>query len=78
MVRPMDQEAVFPIKVMAWIALGGSLALGGYMLKHDQRLFGFHPDVPSDNSSARGYGKAQIWLLWLLMVKVFAFLAFAL
>lgn len=74
----MDHEALFPIKVMACVALAGTLAAGGYMVKHSHAMFGFDPEVPSDNSSARGYGKAQMWLLWLLMVKVFAFFAIAL
>lgn len=74
----MDHEALFPIKVMAYIALAGTVAAGVYMVKNNHAMFGFDPEVPSDNSSARGYGKAQMWLLWLLALKVFGYFAFCL
>ena len=74
----MNHEALFPIKVMAILGVAGMLGLGAWMLRNDQRLFGFDAEVPSDGSSSRTYGKVHIWLIWLLMLKVFAFFAYSL
>ncbi|HYF34049.1 MAG TPA: hypothetical protein VD994_02075 [Prosthecobacter sp.] len=74
----MDHEALFPIKIMAILGVAGMLALGGWMLKNEHRLFGFDPEVPSDGTSPRTYGKVHIWLTWLLMLKVFGFFAYSL
>jgi hypothetical protein len=74
----MNHEALFPIKVLAMIALAGMIGLGVWMLKNDKRLFGFDPEVPSDNASPRTYGKTHVWLTWLLVLKVFAFFAYSL
>lgn len=73
----MNHERLFPIKILAMLGLAGMLGLGVWLWKNDHRLFGFDAEVPSDGSSPRGYGKAQVWLLWLLGLKVFGFFAYA-
>jgi hypothetical protein len=74
----MNHEALFPIKILAILGVAGMLALGVWMWRNEDRLFGFDPEVPSDNSSPRTYGKTHLWLTWLLILKVFGFFAWSL
>jgi hypothetical protein len=55
-----------------------TLAFGAWMARNDRRFFGFDAEVPSDNASPRGYGKAQVWMLWLFALVVFGYFAYAL
>ncbi|SKA76609.1 hypothetical protein SAMN02745166_00210 [Prosthecobacter debontii] len=74
----LSREDLFPFKVLAFICVAGTLALGYYFWKHQVRLFGFDDEIPSDTSGGRDYGRMQTWVLWWGMLCVFAFFAFAL
>ncbi|HSJ01761.1 MAG: hypothetical protein ACAI34_23520 [Verrucomicrobium sp.] len=65
-----------PVKIIAGVALALTLASGVYMIKNQERLFGHDPDYPRETSGERVYSKAQLWLIWALMVKGLAFLTF--
>lgn len=73
----MQQLSLLPIKIIAAIALVLWMGAGVYLFKHQERLFGADPELPSESSGAQGYSKAQAWIVWLLFAKLFAFLAFA-
>lgn len=74
----INREDLFPFKILAFIAIAGTLALGVYFFKHQTRLFGFDEEIPSDTSGGRDYGRMQTWVLWWGMLIVFSFFAFAL
>jgi hypothetical protein len=71
----MQQLSLFPIKVIACIALAVWLGAGVWFFKNQERIFGFDPDAPGETGGARGYSKAQAWLVWLLVAKLFLFLS---
>jgi hypothetical protein len=65
-----------PVKIIAGVGLFFTLAAGAYMIKNHQRLYGHDPEV-RETSGERVYSKAQLWLIWALLVKGLAFLTFA-
>lgn len=73
----MNPLPLYPIKILACIALVAWLGAGVCLWRHQERIFGFDPDAPGETGGARGYSKAQAWLVWLMFAKLFAFLAFA-
>ncbi|MES2738612.1 MAG: hypothetical protein V4672_20010 [Verrucomicrobiota bacterium] len=73
----LSREDLYPFKILAWIGIGCTLALGVYFFKHQTRLFGFDDEIPSDTSGGRDYGRMQTWVLWWGMLIVFAFFALA-
>lgn len=73
----MNQLSLFPIRVMAGLALLAWLAAGVYLFKNQGRIFGSDPDAPGETSGARHYSRAQAWLVWILVAKLFAYLTFA-
>lgn len=66
-----------PVKIIAGVGLFFTLAAGVYMIKNHQRLYGYDPELPRETSGERVYSKAQLWLIWALLVKGLAFLTFA-
>jgi hypothetical protein len=74
----ISREDLYPFKVLSWICILGTLALGVYFFKHQTRLFGVDSEIPSDTSGGRDYGRMQTWVLWWGMLIVFAFFALAL
>lgn len=65
-----------PVKIIAALGLVLTLAAGVYMVKNHQRLYGRDPEV-RETSGERVYSKAQLWIIWALLVKGLAFLTFA-
>ena len=54
-----------------------SIFAGAYLWRHQERLFGRDPNIPSENGSARAYSKVQVFSVWahiLLLTGAFAFL----
>lgn len=54
-----------------------TLAAGAYLLINSERLFGVDPNMPSENSSGRAYGKMQAFAIWAhvaALTGAFAFL----
>lgn len=73
----LSREDLYPIKVMAWIGVVGTLACGVYFFKHQTRLFGFDNEVPSDTSGGRDYGRMQTWVCWWGVLIALLFFAIA-
>jgi hypothetical protein len=71
----MNPLPLYPIKIIACFALVAWLGAGVYLFKHQERIFGFDPDAPGETGGARGYSKAQAWLLWIGIAHLFIFLA---
>jgi hypothetical protein len=74
----MSREDLFPFKILAFVGIAATLAMGVYFYKHQTHLFGFDDEIPSDTSGGRDYGRMQTWVLWWGMLIVFCFFAFAL
>ncbi len=66
---------LYPIKILACIALVVWLGLGVYLFKNQDRIFAASPETGVETSGARHYSKAQAWLVWIGFTKLFAFLA---
>ena len=71
----MNQLSLLPIRIIAGIALVAWLAAGVYLFKNAERIFAADPDAPGETSGARHYSRAQAWLVWLLIAKLFLFLS---
>lgn len=73
----MQNDALLTFRLI-FTALFIALLFGGvWILKNYQRLFGIDPDMPSENSSSRGYSKMQVLVVWLhavLLTGAFALL----
>jgi hypothetical protein len=65
---------LYPIKILACIALVLWLGLGVYLFKNQDRIFAASPEVAVETSGARHYSKAQAWLVWIGFAKLLAFL----
>ncbi|TDU71286.1 hypothetical protein EI77_02409 [Prosthecobacter fusiformis] len=74
----LNREDLYPFKMLAFVGIAATLALGVYFFKHQTRLFGFDDEIPSDTSGGRDYGRMQTWVLWWGMLAVFTFFGFAL
>ena len=60
----MQNEAVFVIRLIFTGLFLAVLAAGVYLARNYTRLFGVDPDLPSENSSSRGYGALQAFVIW--------------
>ena len=74
----MSEDGRFAMKLAASIFLVFTLPAGVYFFKNQHRWFGHAPEVPSDTSGGREYGRMQTWVLYWGLLAVFAFFAFAL
>ncbi len=43
---------------------------GLYLIKNFNKIFGPHPDDPSETPGARSYGQTQIWSVWIGMIAI--------
>ena len=64
------------VRTMGFFGLVALLVAGYYLMKHKHKLFGVNSDLPSESSGARNYTSVQMFLVWLLMVKLFVYLTF--
>ncbi len=62
----MGSEELLFIRIVAAVVFIAILLSGIYVAKNYQKLFGADPDVPSENPSARAYGKVQVFTVWLI------------
>ena len=74
----IDPDFLVPLRIMAYSGVFITLLSGVYLLKNANRLFGRTSDMPSESSGVRSYTNMQAFTVWLLTLKLFAFLAFAL
>lgn len=61
---PMQNDYFTFFRVFAAVLFAAILALGGYLLKHRERLFGVDPSMPSENASSRTYTKVLVVAIW--------------
>jgi hypothetical protein len=73
----MQSDASSFIQFVFILAFIGTLIAGVFLLKNAEQLFGADPEMPSENSSSRSYGKMQALVIWAhvaLLTGAFAFL----
>ncbi len=58
----MFEKLILVLFLIAWI-WGGIKLMQNY-----QRIFGPHPDDPSESPGARSLGQTQIWSVWIGMI----------
>ncbi len=61
----MNQEPLHFIQAIFTGLFLLTLFAGGCLVLNFQRFFGPDPDVPSENSSSRSYGRMQALMVWL-------------
>ncbi len=66
----MNPEPLFIIQSFFTVLFLLTLFAGGYLVLNFQRFFGPDPDVPSENSSSRSYGRMQALMVWLHAVAL--------
>jgi len=64
------------VRIVFSVLLAATLAVGVYLFKNFERLFGYDPSVPTDNSGAQGVNKVQIISIWAHAVALTAAMAF--
>lgn len=57
-------DPLFFFRVLSIIAFCGVLVAGVFLARNFEKLTGVDPNLPSENSSSRTYGKLQIFLIW--------------
>ena len=65
----------YPLKIVFIVSLLLLLAAGVWMAKNNDKLFGRDKSLGTETSGERFYSKTQMWICWLLAVKVCATLA---
>jgi len=53
------------VRIVFSVLFAGTLMAGVYLFKNFERLFGYDPNVPGDNSGAQGLNKVQIISIWI-------------
>jgi len=71
-----QMDAFFPLKIFFFGCLILTCIAGVFLFKYSERLFGKDPNMPSETSGARDYTKAQVFICWLVALKLFALMAF--
>lgn len=73
----MQDPFLIFVRVLFTCAFLVVAAVGVYLARNDQRLFGRDRSMPSENSSSRTYSRLQAWSVWthaLLLTAAFALL----
>lgn len=73
----MQTEHALLLRAFFILLFAGVLLSGFLVMKNFEKLFGVDPDVPSETSSGRSYGKVQVLAVWLhalVLTGVFALL----
>lgn len=73
----INPEFAAPIRFMAYTGIVGTILIGLYVMKFSKVLFGKSKDIPSESSGVRNYTNMQAFVLWLMTLKMFIFLAWA-
>lgn len=71
----MNALPLYPLKIFFVTGLLVTLVAGVYLFKNHEKWFGLDPDKPAETSGERTYTKAQMFICWLITVKLFAMLA---
>lgn len=58
-------------RVFCILGLLVTLAVGYWLKKNHEQLFGIDKDVPSENSGGRNYTKTQVFIVWIHAVLFF-------
>ena len=69
-------DVFLPLRIFFFAGLFFTIVAGFFLLKYSSRLFGKDPNMPSETSGARDYTKAQVFIVWLIALKLFALMAF--
>lgn len=65
------------VNLVGWLILLGIGVGSVFVLRHWQFLFGVNPDLPNETSGERSYGRAQMLIIVVLLVKLALILIFA-
>jgi hypothetical protein len=71
----MEPVSMLPLKIFFTGGFFVTLLLGVWLFKNQEKWFGLDPDKPAETSGERNYSKAQMFICWLIAVKLFAMLA---
>jgi|GEM_PF-4399197 len=66
----MMQLSTLPLKIFFFVTLIALLALGVYLARNHEQLFGRQSPGRAETSGERFYTKTQIFVCWLLSVKL--------
>jgi len=72
----METDVFLPLRIFFFTGLVLTMIAGVFLFKYSSRLFGKDPNMPSETSGARDYTKAQVFIVWLIALKLFALMAF--
>jgi hypothetical protein len=67
----MESDAYLLLRFFFVLCFAATAVAGYKILKNHQRLFGVDPDAPSENGSARAYGKMQALVVILHALLLF-------
>jgi hypothetical protein len=71
----MEPLSMMPLKIFFWGGFVATILLGVWLFKNQARWFAVDPDKPAETSGERTYSKAQMFICWLIALKLFAMLA---
>jgi hypothetical protein len=60
----MQTDYFLAVRLIFTALFIATLAVGVYLLRNYERLFGVDPNMPSENSSSRAYSKLQVFVIW--------------
>ena len=52
------------VRIVFSVLFVATLIAGVYLFKNFERLFGYDPRIPTDNSGAQGLNKVQVISIW--------------
>ncbi len=67
----MKNDPLLAFRLIFLVCFIGTLFAGVWLAKNHHRLFGKDPSVPSETESERFYTKTEVFLVWILAVKLF-------
>ncbi len=71
----MNALPLEPLRYFFVFGLVATLIAGVFLYKYSEKWFGLDPDKPAETSGERTYTKAQMFICWIIAVKLFAMLA---
>lgn len=66
---------MLPLKIFFTGGFFVTILVGIWLFKNQAKWFAVDPDKPAETSGERTYSKAQMFICWLITLKLFAMLA---
>ena len=67
---------LLPVKIFLVICILAWIWVAYFLITRYKKLFGAHPDDPSETPGARSFGLAHIVTIWIGMMGLFIFFLF--